>query len=303
MRTHIEANPEILRTKGLKPTALFTLRAYSFYDQKSNQRKVSKKSMSGRKMSELAKDLNRDNSIGSIKKLIEKNIIKEEDGYYIIEDVRGQYFDIDTDFLKELLRKRTSDYIVIYLWLRNRFLYRCKEGRPAYFSIKDIVEKVYNYHTRNQKVYDKIKDILAEIVADGLITYYVIEINENRYLRQIMAYNDKFVVQEAAKKQDKKYFTTTSSETNTDTIDGSNITTKIVDAVGVVMIQGHCSGEDKAFSSDEIYEALDGQEDWFVRCFRDENIYHTEENRRLLESTGLFEKFPQLVWTDDDLPF
>ena len=218
MSTHVEADPKILRTKGLKANALFALRAYSFYDKKNNQRKISRKDASNRQLASLAKDLNKDNVGKSLNILKSKNIIKEEGEYYILNEIDGAYFNIDTDFLKELLYKRNSDYVNIYLWLRNRFFYRCKEGRPAYFSIKDILEHVFQYKTRDMRVYNRIKNILADIVADGLITYKIMRVNENLYLREIFAIREEFVIAEAAKKQDDQVFIDASKEKSTDNI-------------------------------------------------------------------------------------
>ena len=218
MSTHVEADPKILRTKGLKANALFALRAYSFYDKKNNQRKISRKDASNRQLASLAKDLNKDNVSKSLSVLKSKNIIREEGEYYILNEIDGGYFNIDTDFLKELLYKRNSDYVNIYLWLRNRFFYRCKEGRPAYFSIKDILEHVFQYKTRDMRVYNRIKNILADIVADGLVTYKIMRVNENLYLREIFAIREEFVIAEAAKEQDDKVFIDASKEKSTDDI-------------------------------------------------------------------------------------
>lgn len=203
-KTNFDTNFKRLNVKKFKANALYALRAYSIYDQENKQRKILKKEASSRKIADLIQDGNKDNVSSSIKILKEQGIVKEEGQYYVIDDrLNESHRPLDTEFAKELISKRNSETVMVYLWLHRRLAQKRSIGKRCLFSQKDILEGVFQVNYQNGQWSKKIRSILADLSNSGLIEYSVVAINDT-YLRELIAVHEEFSLNKAVEDAEEK---------------------------------------------------------------------------------------------------
>ena len=203
--TNVELNFLDMKRKKIKPGVVYALRAFSFYDEKTNKRKILKSEATGRNLSNILFDGNKNNITQTLKKLQSDGIVTTKGDYYIIKDIpNGTSFrSIPTAFMKELLKTRSSDYIVTYLWLHRRYHQKTSMSKEPLFTIGDILRQVFDVHSKSKTSYDRVASILAEMVNDGLLEFAVVRIGRT-YLRKIFAVNERFYVRDVIKENIKK---------------------------------------------------------------------------------------------------
>lgn len=305
--TRLEVDLTSMDHKKFKPSVLFALRANSFYDTKTHTRKIKKSEASGRKLANVIHDANKDNVLTSISKLKEAGIVKEDGKFYIIEDIQDgiSYKDMDTDFIKELVAKRSSEYIMTYLWLYRRWEWKKSLGQSALFSIGDILRSVFDIQYKNGFYYEKVRDIIADMVSDGLLVYNVIKVNDT-FLRAIVTMRTKFIISDIVKEQDGIYFGNKNDYTQTVNIKMDEDEPKVIESsIGVkeapklqlpskciyvraengALIAKDISFIDSLFEFDEIsQEELD-------------SMLLIPQNSDIIKEEKLAERFPQYDWT------
>lgn len=216
-RTRVESDFRFLKQRGLKPNVLFAIRTYSFYDSVTGTRKILKSEVSGRKLSRKLCDANKDNVTKSVTILRSQGVLKEDGEFYLVSDIPQQRSsrEVSTDFMKRMLRDRSGDYTLVYLWLSRRLSQKRSQGKFPFFSIGDIIKGIYLYETRNAKVYKKIQTILIDMLIDGTVDWGTIKI-DNTWLKYIKSVNENFVFNESISQEYEKIFDTINDSVDTD---------------------------------------------------------------------------------------
>lgn len=290
-KTRLPLNFKEIKEKKLKAGVVYALRTYSFYDTEKEQRKILKTDASGRQLEKVLEDGNRNNISKTIKQLKEDNVLIEQGKYYIISELPKEmsYRDISTDFMKQLLQKRNSSYIMVYLWLHRRYYTRIQKQQEPLFSIGDILRQVFQVYSRSQNSYNRVTSILAEMVNDGILAFGTVRIGRT-FLKKIYGLSEcfaseeilKMIIKNQTKNIDDDYIDTDSEEFNDVKIDEEYpvITTPVV---------FHLLGRSKDYTYDEIKDELFMRDKSWV----EENFYALPENRELIYTSGLDEEFPQ----------
>ena len=290
-KTRLPLNFKEIKSKSLKAGVVYALRTYSFYDEEKEERKILKTDASGRQLEKLLKDGNRNNISKTLTTLKDSGMIIERGKYYIIPDLPKDvsYRDISTDFMKQLLQKRNSAYIMVYLWLHRRYYTRIQKGQEPLFSIGDILRQVFQVYSRSQNSYNRVTSILAEMVNDGVLAFGTVRVGRT-FLRKIYGLSEcfaseavlKMIIENQTKNIDDDYV-------DTDTEEFENVEIEEEHPVIMSPVYFHLLGSNKDYTFDEIKDELEFR----TREWVEENFYALPENRELIYTSGLDEVFPQ----------
>lgn len=91
------------------------LRAYSFFDEKTQQRKISKDKVTGRKIAEKVNGISRRTIDNKLKELKDEAFIVEDSDFYVLQREQNiSFVQLSTDFYKRMLYNFNSDTNNIY---------------------------------------------------------------------------------------------------------------------------------------------------------------------------------------------
>ena len=214
-KSNLDANFERIKSYKndgcFRASVLFYGKINSFYDQKTGMRMIKKKDFTGRALheSDSIKGINKDNASSSISILKKRKYITEDDTkkYYIIHEPEGESFvSLKTSFARELIKKRPSDDVLVYIYLFRLFDIKRDLGKPACFTCKEIAVDVFRRDNPGGTIYEKIKDILAGLKNDGLIDYSIkkVELKDGgfTFVRRLLEVNQKFTSKEEIRNQE-----------------------------------------------------------------------------------------------------
>ena len=292
-KTRLPLNFEEIKEKHLKAGVVYALRTYSFYDTQKSERKILKTDASGRKLETMLKDGNRNHVTKAVTQLKKDNVLVDMGKFYVIKDIPKEVssLELPTEFVKELLRTRNSEYIMIYLWLYRRYNMRKSQGQLPLFTVGDILSKVFFIKGRNKSTYKRINQTLADLVADGLVDFRVVRIGRT-YLKEILGVSEQFMTRKIVEKAiEQQQVNKEDDYIDTDTLDYDNL--QIEEAGPVITSPAKVlfclKGSNKKYTYEEIKDELFMQSREWV----EENFYALPENRELIYSSGLDEEFPQ----------
>lgn len=292
-KTRLPLDFENMKKNKLKPGVVYALRTYSFYDTKKSERKILKADVTGRKLEKLLKDGNRNHVTKAVTQLKRDNILVESGKFYIIKDIPKEVssLELPTEFVKELLQKKNSEYIMIYLWLLRRYNMKRNNNQIPLFSIGDILRHVFGFeNNRNASTYKRVKTTLAEIISDGLLEMCRVKVGRT-YLNEILYVGDRFICREIIQSAIDKQPGMDNDYADSDKLDYDNLTTEQVGPpiVSPTVLLFKFRGSNKEYTFEETKQLLEGKSQEWV----EENFYKEGNNKELIYTSGLDEEFPQ----------
>lgn len=212
MEIPVSTDFNFMTQKGLKPNSVVYIDTESFYNENIKKRLIEKKKLTGQAIADNVYDMNNNNACKSIKKLKDDGILElyfpeknKKAKFYVVNDRPNKtYVRLPIDFVRELISRRNSETVMVYLFLYRRFEYCRKMFKPPYFSCGDIIEKVFGYEWKGGQIYKRVQTMIAELKADGLIQYEIKKVGKT-YLRCLTQVNTRFVATEKILEEESKY--------------------------------------------------------------------------------------------------